>query len=90
MKPLPRRRSLVHGKRVEFQSRNTPHPSAPWHTRFKLAYASIDDAQKAAGVWQEKGRILFPEDLKPAKTHESRLGGSMRRKRETGQGEMRV
>lgn len=92
MVDVPRRRALIDGKRVEFQSRNLKLASVRWHTRFKLTYRTVTDATNAAEIWERKARILFPEDLKPAKQkHESRVAPAMRRRREIEvQHEMRL
>ena len=66
MHDQPRRRAEVNGLHVQFFSRNTELQSVRWHPRFKLRYRSKADAVRAKQAWEEKGRILFPEDIKAA------------------------
>jgi hypothetical protein len=69
----PRRRAQINGLYVTFESRNPKLASVRWHPRFKLRYRTKADAVNAKQVWEEKGRIVWPNDFtKPEKRSEQR------------------
>jgi len=82
----PRRRAIVDGLHVKFESRDPKLASVRWHPRFKMRYRTKADAIAAKAAWEERGKILWPADLVKAPKAER----SLRRYRETGQGEMRL
>jgi hypothetical protein len=87
MKDTPRRRAQLNGLCVNFESRNPHLASVRWHPRFKLRYRTKADALTAKQVWEERGKILWPGDLRPEKKPESK---PMRRRESVSQVEMRI
>ena len=85
----PRRRAQVNGLYVQFDSRDPKLASVRWHPRFKMRYRTKADAIAAKAAWEERGKILWPADLKEPKATPARET-PVRRYRETAQGEMRV
>jgi hypothetical protein len=65
MTDTPRRRALIDGLHVKFESRDPRLASVRWHPRFKLRYRTKADALMAKQAWEERGKILWPADLKP-------------------------
>jgi hypothetical protein len=55
------------GRKVIFYSRNRKAKTVIWHPRFFFWYRTTVDALKAKAHWEEKHRILFPEDIKHEK-----------------------
>lgn len=62
------RRALIDGLWVRFQSRNPNITSVRWPPRMKHRYRTKADALAAKEAWEEKGRIVWPEDFKLGKT----------------------
>jgi hypothetical protein len=85
MTDTPRRRALINGLHVQFDSRNPRLASVRWHPRFKLRYRTKADALMAKRAWEERGKILWPSDLKPEKKPQP-----MRRRECVSQVEMRI
>jgi hypothetical protein len=54
-----RRRALVFGKTVDFQSRNIHISTVRWHSRFKEEYASGRDVKIAVHAWLQYGKTFF-------------------------------
>jgi hypothetical protein len=66
MHETPRRRALINGLWVQFDSRNPDLATVRWHPRFKQRYRTKAEAGKAKQAWEERGRILFPGDFENA------------------------
>jgi hypothetical protein len=58
---MPRRRALINGLYVIFESRDPKLATVRWHPRFKQRYRTKADTQAAKVEWEEKGRIVWPE-----------------------------
>jgi len=84
-----RRRAEVTGRFVQFFSRDTKIATVRWHSRFKCEYRTRKDAMAAKAAWEERGKILWPEDVRKAPEPKA-AKQPVRRYRETAQGEMRV
>jgi hypothetical protein len=63
----PRRRAIVDGLHVKFESRDPKLISVRWHPRFKMRYRTKGDALMAKAAWEERGKILWPADIRPEK-----------------------
>jgi len=68
MTDQPRRRALIHGLWVLFESRNPKLSTVRWHARFKQRYRTKADAQAAKETWETKGKILGPGDFEKPKS----------------------
>jgi hypothetical protein len=64
MTEVPRRRALVNGLLGSFESRNPNLATVRWHPRFKMRYRTKADVQAAKEAWEQRGKILWPDDLK--------------------------
>jgi hypothetical protein len=62
---IPRRRAIVDGLLVKFESRDPKLVSVRWHSRFKMRYRTKADAGAAKETWERRGTIIWPADLKP-------------------------
>ncbi|MBB5330410.1 hypothetical protein HDF14_004045 [Edaphobacter lichenicola] len=58
-----RRRALVFGKTVDFQSRNIHISTVRWHSRFKEEYASGRDVKIAVHAWLQCGKTFFAGEI---------------------------
>ena len=83
---LPRRKTEMTGRFVQFFSRQTKIATVRWHSRFKCEYRTPGGAMVPKAAWEERGKILWPEDLRKAPEP---VRQSMRR-REFPQQELRV
>jgi hypothetical protein len=78
MTEIPRRRALINGLFVQFQSRNPNVAKVRWHSRFKQRYRTKADALMAKDAWERRGNILWPEDFNGARRRsrwQRRCGG---------------
>jgi hypothetical protein len=66
----PRRRTLVFGKTVDFQSRNTCISTVRWHSRFKEEYASARDVKVAVHAWLQYGKTFFAGEISDGEADE--------------------
>jgi hypothetical protein len=90
---VPRRRALIDGPWVRFQSRDPDIASVRWHPRMKHRYRTKADALAAKEAWEEHGRILWPEDFKRHETVAAKSKpqtAPIRRRGSAGQQEMRL
>jgi hypothetical protein len=85
----PRRRAIVNAQYVEFQSRNPDLASIRWHSRFKQRYRTKSDALTAKAAWEERGKILWPQELR-ATTPPKPKPVTVRYREMLAQGEVRV
>jgi hypothetical protein len=85
----PRRRAEVTGRFVQFFSRDTKIATVRWHSRFKCEYRTRRDAMAAKAAWEERGKILWPEDIKPEKAA-AKQPQPMRRRESPSQVETRL
>ena len=72
-----RRRAIINGLYVIFESKNTA--AGKYHGRFKQRYRTKADALAARDAWEQRGRIMFPEDIatvkpqkRPPRSHRTR------------------
>jgi hypothetical protein len=61
-----------------------------WHPRFKQRYRTKADALMAKAAWEERGRILWPEDFARREKSPKRETPVMRFSEGAGQAEMRL
>jgi hypothetical protein len=66
MTDKPRRQTLVFGKTVDFQSRNTYISTVRWRSRFKEEYASAHDVRIAVHAWMMYGKTFFAAEISGA------------------------
>jgi hypothetical protein len=70
MTDQPRRRALVFGKTVDFQSRNTHITTVRWRSRFKEEYASARDVKIAVHAWLQYGKTFFAAEISEGEADE--------------------
>jgi len=83
----PRRRALLNGLLVFFQSRNPELATVRWHGKFKQQYRTKADALMAKKAWEDDGDILWPADIKQQKKPKPK---PMRRREAFSQQELRI
>jgi hypothetical protein len=65
MTDTPRFRAEVTGHFCQFFSRDPKIKTVRWHSRFKCEYHTLRDAKAAKAQYEESGKILWPDDLRP-------------------------